>query len=164
MPTVTSSPELTLLYVPSGAIGVTLHELGHLLVPLRVSRAPVNLQVGPDWSRPLLRFTVGRVNVDVRRVCFWGGRAIWQAPLSPGQRALALALGPFTSLLLTALGVALVDSGVKAFGRALAGYSAVQALITLLPLRRYPAWVGLPGTPSDGAQLLALYRSWRQAA
>lgn len=163
MPTVTSSPELTLLYVPSGAIGVTLHELGHLLVPLWVSRAPVNLQVGPDWSRPLLRFTLGRVNVDVRRVCFWAGRAIWQAPLSPGQRALALALGPFTSLLLTAAGLALLGSVVEPFGRALAGYSAVQALITLPPLRRYPAWVGLPGTPSDGAQLLALYRSWRQA-
>ncbi len=118
--------------------------------------------MGPDWSRPLLRFTVGHVNVDVRRVCFWGGRAIWQAPLSPGQRALAL--GPFTSLLLTALGVALMDSNVKTFGQSLAGYSAVQALITLLPIRQYPAWVGLPGTPSDGAQLPALYRSWRQAA
>ena len=39
MPTVTLSPELTLLYLLSGVIGVTLHELGHLLVPLRVSRA-----------------------------------------------------------------------------------------------------------------------------
>ena len=46
MLTVTFSPELTLLYLLSGLIGVTLHELGHLLVPLRMSRAPVTLQVG----------------------------------------------------------------------------------------------------------------------
>lgn len=136
MPTVTFSPELTLLYLLSGVIGVTLHELGHLLVPLRVSRAPATLQVRPDWSRPLLRFTVGRVNVDVRRVCFWGGRAIWQVPLTLGQRALTLALGPLTSRLLTALGVALVASDVKTFGQPLAGYSALQALITLLPIQR----------------------------
>ena len=164
---VTFDPTLLLMYPLAGLLAVTAHEFAHVLLPLRAGASGVRVQLGADGGRPLARFRVGRVTVDVRRFPFWTGRAHWDpAAVTPAAWAWAVTLGPISSAALCTLGVLLWRVGGELagpFGQALAVFAGLQALITAVPVR-YPAWLGLGvGMPSDGRQLLDHWQGRQRA-
>jgi Tfp pilus assembly protein PilF len=153
-----------------------LHELGHALPALLFTAAPVEMYVGSyGEAKGTYPLSVGRLRLFFRpRFSAWslGMCRFEPVDLSGRQQALILLGGPLASVLVAALGLYLIAFrfGASELPFIIGAAFMVSALWDLF-VNLVPATVGTsslhgaaPGLQSDGAQLLALWRSSRLPA
>ena len=157
--------------IATGLLGepllVAVHELGHAVTAVTLTRARVLVQIG---GRPsLVRFALGRIDI---RFDPKGYLAHCQMPLgtTPGRMLAIAVAGPLASIVLAAplvlAAIELRDWSPVAFWIAavLSGATLFTGLANLVPFPRLPAWwPGLLKTdeegPSDGWIAVACARA-----
>lgn len=141
-----------------------LHEMGHALVGLMITREKVIIQMGgylkaQQWRR---RFQIGRL--EIRWVTWRSGFTGFCYTIihkkTPIFYMIVFTLaGPMASLILSflLLYIGFVSMpALKLFFWAGAGAAFAQFLMTAIPMH-YPRWMGYyAGKPSDGATALML--------
>lgn len=155
---------LAVLWVVTGPLLTMLHEAGHGVAALLLSRGQVSVSVGPAHGR--WSFRAGRIRFDLTPLYGPVGFYSYQTDqVSRVSRTAILIAGPLVSLL---SGIALIavdgatpvaDSWVRD-GR---NWALLQFLLTAIPMHYPPGWGPYGGVPSDGLRLVRLWRSdnWR---
>ncbi|WP_404469600.1 hypothetical protein [Sutcliffiella horikoshii] len=149
-----------LFYILVIPICVLLHEIGHGLGVVSLSKSDVHIYLGKRNKENKENFRIGRFHFHI--VWSYVGFAYWKGNLNKRQRIGALAGGPIMSLLLVFIFgwiALLVPQGdLRSFFLGATFLNLSMFLFTILPMT-YPRWMGsLYGHPSDGLQLLRLLR------
>jgi hypothetical protein len=151
MPTLLLAWCLAVLLV--GPVVLLVHELGHAVAALALTRGPVIVQTG---RRSFLTVRLGRLTLALGPGGLQAGACWHRAPDTPRAEAIIAACGPLASLVTCAVATAaclLLDPS-RAAGLALAALavlSALDAVGNLVPLL-HPARRTVTGSPqeSDG--------------
>ena len=104
-------------------------------------------------------FSIGRIHFHIQ----WSyiGFVYWDKDLSKRQKAVALAGGPFMSLLLALIFgiITLVyDGELQTFFGWITTFNFIQFIVTIIPVT-YPRWMGgYNGLQSDGLQLIRVLK------
>ncbi|MGD6778144.1 MULTISPECIES: hypothetical protein [Bacillaceae] len=149
-----------LFYILVIPICVLLHEIGHGLGVISLSKSDVHIYLGKRTKENKENFRIGRLHFHI--VWSYVGFAYWEGNLNKRQRTAALAGGPVMSLLLVfifGLIALLVPQGdLRSFFLGATFLNLSMFFFTIIPMT-YPRWMGsLHGHPSDGLQLLRLLR------
>lgn len=155
--------QLVLYWLVTMPLLTLLHEFGHGVAALLVTRGPVQVWLGAYGQGQSMRF--GRLETSLQLFSTWVG-GCWYSDdhVSPARAASILVGGPVVSIVSflgcrVFLGLDLGQPDWVSTAISAAGWGAmVQFLVTALPIR-YPNWFpGYRGVLSDGAILLRLYR------
>lgn len=138
-----------------------LHEVGHGIGAIATSKANVHIYLGSRGENNKENFKIGRLHFHIQ--WSFAGFAHWGKGLTRKQRVAALAGGPIMSLLLvflfSFLASSLSQNEIRALMNGAATYSLIQFVMTVIPIT-YPRWMGgYSGFPSDGLQLLRLFKT-----
>ncbi len=147
-----------------GPVVTTLHELGHAMTALMLTRGDVRIWVGTGKKQP--RWSLGRLHLSLTYRPGFTGFYRFAGSVSRSARAAIQAAGPLTSLAAAAavlgagnlLGTAghwLGESIIVVFAYAAIG----QFLATAIPWRYPRGWGEYAGQASDGLRLLHTLRS-----
>ncbi|MBU9719837.1 MULTISPECIES: hypothetical protein [Bacillaceae] len=149
-----------LFYVFIIPICMLLHEIGHGLGIVLFSKSPAHIYLGNHSEENKENFKIGRFHFHIHWSYF--GFCRWPSRLTKGQKFAAMAGGPLMSLFLVILFFLLLQEVPQGeLYRLIQGiviFNAMNFLVTAIPMT-YPRWLGsYAGHPSDGLQLLRLFR------
>ncbi len=153
--------EFLLFYLLVIPLSVLLHEVGHGLGVVLFSKSNAHIYLGVRNEENKENFRLGRLHFHI----LWSfiGFVYWAGDLSKRQRAIALAGGPMMSLLLTMLffwiAVSIPNEDLRPFFWGITSFNCIQFIATIIPIQYPRWWVGYSGHPSDGLQILRLFRS-----
>jgi tetratricopeptide (TPR) repeat protein len=147
-------------------INTVLHEVGHAIARLCVSKADVTVFLGSyGHKEKSWRLRIGRLEIWGRKniLKWWGGLCVGDANISTARRVIVLLAGPFASLVLCAAMVILLYQigmeGPLAPVAFIAVAYAVFSLIANLVPNKTPIRLENGGvTYSDGEQLSILWK------
>jgi len=135
--------------------------VGHGIGAALTSKRDIRIFLGPYSEDNKENFNIGRLHFHIQ----WAfiGFTYWGDDLNKRQKASALAGGPIMSLLLTIiffLALYLSSSNeLRQLFSFIAIFNLIQFIGTIIPIT-YPQWMGgYNGLPSDGLQLLRLFRT-----
>lgn len=147
-------------------LALFIHEMGHALaLIMSVNKAKAEVYVGSSSKEKKLRFRIGRitcyVNIAISGVCY----SVVPEELPPTtskQQAIFLVGGPIASILsfiALYLVSTLISGVIGAIITGIAFICLITFIMTLMPIT-YPAFLG--GLPSDGLQLLTIFKENRK--
>lgn len=149
-----------LFYLIVVPLGVLLHEVGHGVGIIAVSKYHARIYLGKWDIQNKENFSIGRLHFCIR----WSyvGCCAWRGCLGRRQNIIVSAGGPIASLLLALLCgglIMLVQQGEwRSFLLGVAIFNFIQFFVTVIPVT-YPHWMGpYGGIPSDGLQIVRLLR------
>lgn len=150
-----------LFYVFIMPIFLILHEIGHGLGVILTSKSNASIYLGDFDKHNKRNFSIGRLHFHIH----WShiGYCSWDSNLNKRQRICALAGGPIMSLLLVCIFLLIKQEVSQEIIRSIINgiifSNFITFLLSVIPIS-YPRWLGpLSGNPSDGLQLLRLFRS-----
>lgn len=139
---------------------ILLHEVGHGLGAVLSSKSHARIYLGAKSERNKEDFRLGRLHFHI--IWSYVGFAYFDSNLTKRQKALALAGGPFVSLILAVLFGWLTFVTSHSYIQSLFWwatlFNSLQFIATMVPIK-YPRWMGgYGGYQSDGLQLLRLIK------
>lgn len=144
-----------------GPLSTLLHEVGHGVAALLVTKRPIHIYLGRMTESNRENFNFGRLHFHLQ----WSvgvGYTYWGTGLSKQQRMFSIAGGPMMSLLLIILFGLLSSVSEQVLMQQLFSvamtFNIIQFVVSILPIY-YPAFlIGRKNVPSDGLQLYQLMK------
>lgn len=139
---------------------ILLHEVGHGMGTVLSSKSDVHIYLGRKSEDNKENFKIGKLHFHI--IWSYIGSAYSKTELTRQQRAITLASGPLTSLILALLfgwlTIVTSQSQISQLFWWSTLFNIVQFIITIVPVK-YPKWMGgYSGYPSDGFQLLQIWK------
>ncbi|MFE4708676.1 hypothetical protein [Peribacillus simplex] len=131
-----------LFYVLVIPIIVLMHEIGHGIGVVCISKSHVHVYLGSRNEGNKENLKLGRLHLHI----YWSyvGYAVWDGNLDKRQKAIALAGGPFMSLLLGILfGIMVIvvpPGDLHSFLWGITIFNISQFVLTTIPIT-YPRWM-----------------------
>lgn len=153
-----------LFYLIGIPVSVLLHEIGHAIGIVLFSKEKARVYLGPFNASNKENFRIGRIHFHIRWAYFGFCKCdARNADISNFQKIMFLAGGPVVSLLLAGaaflISVDLTQFGPKNFLNGIMYCNLAMFIITSIPIV-YPKWLGpFAGRPSDGFQILAVFKT-----
>ncbi|WP_214481878.1 M50 family metallopeptidase [Bacillus sp. SM2101] len=139
-----------------------IHELGHALPALLISKDPVEIRLGKSDKGTGITF--GRLTIKIQPLSGWLGFAFFHIPKHKSMsvhHALVLLSGPLFSFMLSLFCYVLYTfldfNSISSFLiKSIMHASLGQFILTIFPIK-YPSFLwGYGGMPSDGYRVLKL--------
>ncbi|WP_461535105.1 hypothetical protein [Spongorhabdus nitratireducens] len=141
-----------------------LHELGHA-IPVLASGGKAEILLGERNYRITLKLK--NLQIRIAGLSFFNGHCYWERDMPARLTLLALVLGPLVSLAMSLAAFSLIftpgyASAVYSLATFIAVSSAIQFLMTALPMQ-YPRFLsGYAGMQSDGYQIVQVLRQLKR--